>query len=75
VPRLAPAFDMAPALFAPGPDGQVIQREFPVPRATAETLDVWSKALDAARQFWNLARGDARLSDDMRAICAANAGR
>jgi hypothetical protein len=71
--RLAPAFDQVSMLYAPAADGQVSSRTFAVPHATADTLDVWDDARIAARQFWQQASDDARLSDDVRSFCAANA--
>lgn len=71
--RLAPAFDQVSMLYAPSADGQVPPRTFVAPPATADTLEVWDDARTAAREFWQLASGDARVSDDVRAISAANA--
>jgi hypothetical protein len=73
IPRLAPAFDQVSMLYAPTADGQVPPRVFTVPNVTSDTLDVWDDARDAARQFWVRGSEDARLSDDVRAICASNA--
>jgi hypothetical protein len=73
--RLAPAFDQVSMLYAPTADGQVPPREFTVPNATVDTLDVWDAARTAARQFWARGSDEARLSDDARSWCAANAGR
>lgn len=73
IPRLAPAFDQVPVLYAPTGDGQVPPRVFTVPTVTSDTLDVWDDARDAAHQFWARGSEDARLSDDVRAICASNA--
>jgi HipA-like protein len=70
--RLAPAFDQVSMLYAPTGDGQVPPREFMLPHATANTLDVWDDARDAARQFWTQASEDMRLSDDARLFCASN---
>ena len=70
--RLAPAFDQVSMLYAPTGDGQVPPREFMLPLATANTLDVWDDARDAARQFWTQASEDMRLSDDARLFCASN---
>lgn len=72
--RLAPAFDQLPTLYAPSPDGQVTSRLFALPHATADTLDVWDEARTAAREFWQRASDDGRLSDDIRRSSAANAG-
>jgi hypothetical protein len=71
--RLAPAFDQVSMLYAPTGDGQVPAREFILPHATANTLDVWEQACDAARQFWTLGSQDMRLSDDARRFCTRNA--
>lgn len=71
--RLAPAFDQVSMLYAPLADGQVAPRTFALPRATSDTLDVWDDARMAAREFWGRASDDARLSDDVRSFCAANA--
>lgn len=71
--RLAPAFDQVSMLYAPSADGQVPSRIFALPHATADTLDVWDDARMAAREFWQRASDDGRLSDDVRYFCAANA--
>ena len=71
--RLAPAFDQVSMLYAPSADGQVTSRNFALPHATADTLDVWDDAHMAAREFWQRASDDGRLSDDIRRSCAANA--
>lgn len=73
--RLAPAFDQLPMLYAPLADSQLPTREFRVPTATADTLDVWPDARDAADEFWRTASRDERLSASMRKVCAANATR
>jgi hypothetical protein len=70
--RLAPAFDQVSMLYAPAGDGQVPAREFVMPHATANTLDVWEDARDAAGQFWTQGSEDLRLSDDARLFCATN---
>jgi hypothetical protein len=71
--RLAPAFDQVSMLYAPTADGQVGPRTFATPHATANTLEVWDDARAAAREFWQLASDDARVSDDVRTFSAANA--
>jgi HipA-like C-terminal domain len=70
--RLAPAFDQVSMLYAPTADGQVPHRDFVLPHATANTLDVWEDARNAARQFWEQTSDDMRLSDDARIFCASN---
>jgi HipA-like C-terminal domain len=71
--QLAPAFDQVSMLYAPTADGEVPPRTFAVPYVTADTLDVWNDARNAARQFWFQGSADVRLSDDIRQICATNA--
>lgn len=71
--RLAPAFDQVSMLYAPSGDGQVPTRVLALPRASADTLDVWDDARAAARDFWERASDDARVSDHLRRVCAANA--
>lgn len=71
--RLAPAFDQVSMLYAPTADGQVAPRVFALPHATSDTLDVWDDARMAAREFWQRASDDARVSDDVRRVSAANA--
>lgn len=71
--RLAPAFDQVTMLYAPTADGQVPPRTFTLPLATADTLDVWDEARGAAREFWQRASDDVRLSDDVRSFSEANA--
>jgi hypothetical protein len=71
--RLAPAFDQVSMLYAPTAAGQVAPRAFAPPFATADTLEVWDDARAAACEFWQRASDDARVSDDVRTLCAANA--
>ncbi len=70
--RLAPAFDQVSTLYAPTADGQVPPRGLMLPHATANTLEVWEDAREAARQFWERGSEDMRLSDDARMFCASN---
>ena len=72
-PRLAPAFDQVSMLYAPTADGQLPPRVFALPTATSDTLDVWDDARAAAREFWQRASDDGRVSGDVRAICRTNA--
>ncbi len=71
--RLAPAFDQVSMLYGPAADGQLPSRRFAPPPATADTLDVWDEARVAAREFWQRAGDDRRVSDDMRQTATANA--
>jgi hypothetical protein len=71
--RLAPGFDQVPMLYAPTADGQVPARTFALPYATADTLEVWDDARAAARECWQRASEDARVSDEIRTASAAHA--
>jgi hypothetical protein len=73
--RLAPAFDQVSMLYAPSADGLVPSRAVALPHATADTLEVWEDARMAAREFWQRASDDGRLSADVRSLCAVHAGR
>ncbi len=48
---LAPVYDMLPMAFAPRAT-QVVDRPWSPPPPTAETLDVWRSAADAALGYW-----------------------
>jgi len=71
--RLAPAFDQVSMLYAPSGDGRVPARALAVPRASSDTLEVWDDARAAARDFWERASDDGRVSKDLRHVCSANA--
>lgn len=71
--RLAPAFDQVSMCYAPTADGQLPSRAFASPHATADTLEVWDDARAAARECWQRASEDARVSDEVRRASTANA--
>jgi hypothetical protein len=60
--ELAPAYDMLPMGWAPGPQGELIERPFspqpPVPAAA----EAWREMLDRAREFWSRVIADQRVS-------------
>ena len=60
-------------LYAPAADGQLPARSLALSYATADTLDVWDDARRAAREFWQRASEEGRVSDDLRRASAANA--
>jgi len=71
--QLAPAYDMLPMFYAPVA-GEVVQRVWASqwPRPNAHTMGVWPQARGMALLFWESAAGDARISDEFRAIARAN---
>lgn len=71
--QLTPAYDMLPMMYAPQRGVELPPREFaPTPPIPAER-DAWSIARQAALAFWERAATDGRISQEFRAICAANA--
>jgi len=62
--RVAPAYDLLPMLWAPGPQGELSERRFspdpPVPGAS----DAWREAAGWAAEFWQNLSDDARLSQE-----------
>lgn len=62
---LAPAYDMLPMLWAPGPGGETSARDFqPLPPAPADA-PFWREMLPLARTFWENAAADPRISTEM----------
>lgn len=62
--RVAPSYDMLPMLWAPGLQGEIIDRTFspapPLPLAVAQ----WQEAAGWALDFWERVAADPRLSLD-----------
>lgn len=65
--ELAPAYDMLPMLWAPGPQGELMERTFapqpPVPAAA----EAWREMLSLAREFWSRVIADQRVSREFAA--------
>ena len=60
--RVAPAYDMLPMLWAPGPQGEIVERTFaPAPPLPA-TREIWQETATWAVAFWENVAADARLS-------------
>jgi len=72
---LAPAYDMLPMLHAPLPGGEVPVRAFEPPLPLPQQREVWHAAWGAARDFWQAAEGDKRISAGFREVCAEHAER
>jgi len=68
---LAPAYDMLPMLWAPGPQGELMDRVFapqpPVPAAA----EAWREMLGRAREFWSRVIADPRVSREFAATARA----
>jgi len=65
--ELTPAYDMLPMLWAPGPQGELMERTFapqpPVPAAA----EAWREMLVLAREFWSRVISDQRISREFAA--------
>lgn len=71
--QLAPVYDMLPMVYAPQRGVELPSRTFaPAPPIPSERA-AWHMARTAAVAFWDRAASDARISEEFRAICAANA--
>ncbi len=66
--RLAPAYDVLPMLWAPGPQGEIVARDFsPAPPLPGEE-DIWLEAAEWALDFWHQAAELKTLSEEFRNI-------
>ena len=71
--RVTPAYDMLPMLWAPGSQGELIERPFaPAPPLPAMT-EPWREAAGWAEDFWDRVATDSRLSQEFTRI-ASEAG-
>jgi hypothetical protein len=65
--RLAPAYDVLPAILAPA--GEVlVRRAFEPAPPTGSTLDVWADAAGWAQRFWREVSAHADLESEVRAF-------
>ncbi len=71
--QLAPVYDMLPMHYAPPRAAEVVTPPFAPSLPMPDERASWAAALPAARAFWAMAADDARISDDFRRVCAANA--
>lgn len=66
--RLAPSYDMLPMFWAPGPQGEIMERPFaPQPPLPADH-EAWQEAAGWALEFWQQLEGDPRLSGPFRPV-------
>ena len=70
---LAPVYDMLPMWYAPLPGGEVPARAFEPPLPLPPQRPTWMAACVAAVSFWMRASQDARISEQFRRTCGANA--
>jgi hypothetical protein len=60
--RVAPAYDMLPMLWAPGPQGELTDRTFAPPAPSTMNRDEWQEIAGWAEQYWRGLLDDPRLS-------------
>ncbi|MDB6071050.1 MAG: uncharacterized protein JWL81_2221, partial [Verrucomicrobiales bacterium] len=71
--RVAPAYDMLPMLWAPGPQGEIMARRFsPAPPLPA-SITAWREAASLASSFWDRVTADPRLSGNFQEIAKSAA--
>lgn len=68
-----PADDMLPMLWAPGPQGELVDREFSPAQPMPAMADASSRAVGLAVDFWQRVVGDSRVSPGFVAM-AGRAG-
>jgi hypothetical protein len=67
---LTPAYDMLPMLWAPGRQGEIVERHFaPAPPVPA-IEPAWRVAAPMAESFWHRSSTDPRLSAAFASFCA-----
>lgn len=68
---LAPAYDMLPMLWAPGPQGELMDRVFAPQPPLPAAAEAWREMLGLAREFWNRVIADQRVSREFAATARA----
>lgn len=66
--RLTPAYDMLPMLWAPGPQGEIIPRNYAPAPPLPTAMEAWREAASWATQFWKRVTNDDRFSPDFQAL-------
>lgn len=64
--RVTPSYDMLPMLWAPGAQGEIVNRRFAPAPPVPSLLEPWRSAAAMAEDFWDRVAGDARISQDFR---------
>lgn len=69
--KLTPAYDMLPMLWAPGPQGELMDRNFAPPPPLPAAAGAWREMLPLARDFWSRVIADQRVSREFAATARA----
>lgn len=65
---LAPSYDMLPMLFAPGAQGELVERSFAPRPPLPSVASVWPDAARCALEFWERVLADPRVSAGFRTL-------
>jgi hypothetical protein len=60
--RVTPSYDMLPMLWAPGAQGEIVNRRFAPQPPVPSLLEPWLSAAAMAEDFWTRVTGDRRLT-------------
>ncbi len=66
--KLAPAYDMLPMRFAPGPGGEIVPRAFEVLPPSPDIFQAWQPSAAAALGYWQGVAEDIAITAPFRAI-------
>lgn len=64
--QVTPCYDMLPMLWAPGPQGEIVERSFVPAPPLPEMTGPWRVAASMAENFWERVTADDRISPDFR---------
>ncbi len=64
--QVTPSYDMLPMQWAPGPQGEIVNRPFAPAPPVPSLLEPWREAAAMAVDFWARVAGDAQISQDFR---------
>jgi len=66
--RLAPAYDMLPMVWAPGPQGEIVPRTFAPPPPLPGDREAWQTVAPWALEYWQRVQTDRQISAAFRAL-------
>lgn len=66
--QVAPAYDMLPMLWAPGPQGELSKRRFAPPAPSATLREEWQEVAGWAEAFWRGLLDEPRLSREFAGL-------
>lgn len=72
--RIAPCYDMLPMLWAPGAQGELVERKLTALPPAPANMDAWRAAFPMALEFWHNLAADERLSAEFAGYAKAALG-